>query len=72
MSKLTFDSLNHSRTAGMITVSGKGYLGIAKKMMIEKGVDGLEHDASEGEYIITYNKGFFDRCGIKQLYKAAK
>ena len=70
--RLTFDSLEYSRTAGMVTVSGKGYFEMAKALINESGVDGVEHDEDNSEYVLTYNKAYFDTDGIKDLYKSLK
>lgn len=70
--KLSFDSLNHSRSAGMFTISGKGYLEAAKNMLKHKGIEGIEHDADNSEYVMTYNKVMIDQDMIKELFKQAK
>lgn len=72
MARLTFDSLNHSRTAGMFTVSGKGYLALGKAMAQQPGIEGVEVDESSNEYTLTYHKASFDQCGIRDLFKSLK
>jgi hypothetical protein len=72
MSKLTIESLNYSRTAGMVTISGKDYYAVAKKMAAIDGVDGIEHDEDNGEYVLTFNKASYDNDGIKILHKECK
>jgi hypothetical protein len=70
--RITFDSLMHSRTAGMFTISGKGYLEAAKNMLKTKGIEGAEHDAENSQYVMTYNKTMMDQEFIKDLFKKAK
>ena len=70
--RLTFDALEYSRTAGMMTISGSGYLPVAKEMANVDGVDGVEHDADNEEYVLTYNKADFSKEGIKDIYKKIK
>ena len=70
--RLEFNSLNHSRTAGMFTVSGKGYLAAAAKAKGVKGIDAIEHDADVGEYVFTYCKACFDQAAIRNLFKSNK
>lgn len=72
MSKLTFESLNYSRTAGMITISGKGYHEVATKLCNIDGFDGIEHDVNEGEYVLTFNKAYYDVDGVREVYKSCK
>jgi hypothetical protein len=70
--RLTFDPLNYSRTAGMFTVSGKNYLSIVGLLRGERGIDGLEHDADNEEYVFTFNKTIIDAEYIKQIYHECK
>ena len=72
MAKLTIESLNYSREAGMVTVSGKGYLEVAKKLSKVEGVDGVEHDEDNGEYVFTYNKLIIDEAKLKAVFKSLK
>lgn len=72
MARLSFDSLNYSRTAGMFTVSGKGYLEIALKLRDVDGIDGIEHDVDNSEYVCTFNKEFHDKDKIKEIFKSVK
>jgi hypothetical protein len=72
MAKLTIESLNYSREAGMITISGKDYLAVAMKMREVQGIDGIEHDEENGEYVLTYNKAFYTQDGMKDLFKKLK
>jgi hypothetical protein len=70
--RLTFDSLNYSRTAGMFTVSGKNYLSVVGLLKSEHGVDGIEHDVDNEEYTFSFNKTILDTICIKELYREAK
>jgi hypothetical protein len=70
--KISFDSLNHSRTAGMFTISGKGYLEAAKKMLKQDGIEGIEHDEDNGEYVLNYKKTVVDQDKVKELFKQCK
>lgn len=72
MAKLTIESLNYSREAGMVTVSGKNYLEVAKKLREVEGVDGVEHDEDNGEYVLTYNKLIIDEAKLKATFKSLK
>jgi hypothetical protein len=72
MAKLTIESLNHSREAGMVTVSGKNYLEVAKKLGQVEGVEGVEHDEDNGEYVFTYNKLIIDELKLKAVFKSLK
>lgn len=72
MAKLSFDSLNYSREAGMFTVTGKNYLEVATKLRAVEGIDGVEHDEDNGEYVFTYNKIIIDQQGVKDLFKKLK
>ena len=72
MAKLSFDSLNYSRTAGMFTVTGKDYLAVAMKLRQVEGIDGIEHDEDNGEYVLTYNKAVYTQDGLKDLFKKLK
>jgi len=72
MARLSIDSLERSRTAGMATISGKGYLEVAKKLIDVDGVDGIEHDIDNKEYVVTYNKSHWTTEGFKDLYKDNK
>lgn len=72
MAKITFDSLNYSRNAGMFTVSGKDYLAVADKLRRVEGLEVVEHDADNNEIVFTYNKIIVDQNSVKQLFKQAK
>lgn len=72
MARLTFDALNYSRTAGMFTVSGKGFLAIGKAMAQQAGIDGVELDEDNSEYTLTYSKAYFEQGAIKDLFKKLK
>jgi hypothetical protein len=70
--KISFESLLHSRTAGQFTISGKGYLEAAKKMMKVDGIEGIEHDEDNSEYVLQYRKTVIDQEGVKELFKKSK
>lgn len=72
MAKITFDSLNHSHTAGMFTVTGKDYLSVANKLKQIKGVDSIEHDQDNQEFVFTYCKAVYSQDAIKELFKQLK
>lgn len=72
MAKLTIESLNYSREAGMVTVSGKNYLEVAKKLLKVEGVEGVEHDEDNCEYVMTYNKLIIDELKLKAIFKSLK
>lgn len=72
MARISFDSLNYSRDAGMFTVSGKDYLAVADKLRSVEGLEVVEHDADNSEIVFTYSKIIIDQDRVKQLFKQAK
>ena len=70
--RLTFDSLNYSRTAGMFTVSGKDYLRVVGYLRGLTGIDGVEHDEDNSEYVFTFDKTVYDQKEIMETYRQAK